>query len=551
MKRIELNGFHLISTILFFLAIIIFKLFNSSYLSVNLITSFYELISILFLILVIGFILPKFSKTRFFIVLTLQAISFFLYFIQGYFLSEAVYRKDTLKFQDIEVMKYFFQNILPLKVLILIIFLIGLIYFISYFFQNRSLFLSYKVSMISFLLIVFFLFVAPLFSSNFTNPYYNTFINNNQVTLFSKLNWEASSNVSIEYENFYFTGNNSQENFSLDKEKYIIFILESVDNEEFYSVESKLNFEESFYKQIKSNSRFYENYYTTNQDSKTSVMSILSSTFIPYEAYRHDWFEVYGKEIYQQDNLVNFFKRNNYSTYYLHSSTQVPEFIPDYDFETEILIDEERYQNYKSSKENLCLEVVWNQKGCEDNVLFEELIEVISKNESQFIVQEFVFGHGTEYYKQKDMDGYEYYNQYLLRFYDELERRGIEDKVRIAVVSDHGSRHWNNIRTKKGYNVPLIIYDEDFHEEKNNDLYNHQDFSELFLGLKKKPREEIFVVGPTSKNILFYLNKSEEYAFFNFNLEPHIFLKSSDFDRNNSQSIFDKFMNYRRFYFGH
>lgn len=425
-------------------------------------------------------------------------------FVQSIYLDESILRKESLYGLDSASAKFFFEGVMQIEQYILIFFGILLIIIIPRIINLAKVEIKFKkILVISCLGLI--LILPQVNNSYFDNIYVNT-ISQTYETHFAE-------KMPVSLENYTFSDveifENSIENYSTinlknNTGRVLVFVMESVAFEDFINQQNTFNNKDNFFELIKNHSHLYSNYYTTNQDSRTAVMTILSSTFIPFEAYTsfYDWKPYFGY-IENRNNLIEFFNEKNFKTYFVISSTEIT-------LESEIYHYDEiiNIKNYSEDNEEfLCLNVFEFQHGCEDKFLIEDVKKSIKENEKLFLFQEFVYGHGVIYNKKLKKTNFEYYNEYLVEIYTFLKKENLLENTTIIVTSDHGLREKVPRREVKGYNVPLVVYNLDIDNfERTDELLSHVNFKDVLLShigenISLEVNEKVYFVGPTSRSL--------------------------------------------------
>jgi hypothetical protein len=534
-----------------FLFLFLFSFFKNDLFLISLYNLGYMFLQLLFLYFLFSFFLnfkkckhPKFIHKLWFYCSVI--FTFFLFFIQSYFLKDAIYRKDSLALSYSAIL-FFFTEIFPVSLLLfaLCVFLL-LLFVANVILKKEMFFLSIKnVSQIMIFLLVL-LFLLPLLSPNyFSNPYNNTLKSFSEKIMYERVdlnNFELiRKNESLKFNSF-------NKNISFDKETYVFLIMESINYDEFYDFVTSSPYENNFYLQYKPFITEYTSYYTLNQDSRTSLMSVFSETFIPYESYLYNWEDVYGKKIFSKDSFFSLAQEQGYETQYFIASQDIPEIGKFYPWNKTHTIN---YNHYK--EKYVCINEIANQRACEDIVILDDLITATLKPGKKVLVVELVFGHGERFFKEKGMLGYEYYNDFFLNYLNALEKNNVLNSTKIIIFSDHGRKGKDTIRTLKGYHIPLLVLDFTQKEYKNDDaLLNHLDFMNLiFRNMSSETlSDDFYIIGPTQSDIVVYVKDKEKYSFLNYGRVPYLF-KSKGITNNESIVAFTKFKKYQYDYFGY
>ncbi len=481
--KYELNLFEFNLILLFNCITLIVKLYTSkNYLYISISSTFEFLI-----ILIIFLLIKKFQKNKnnllkiilkilFYFILIIDLI---LNFIHSYFLDDALQVRYNLFTIDFAIIQYFFNEIMPISLIIILSFLIIIILFIAkkIKFSKKIYLLSLRKKNIYIFLTIIFFFL--IFNNLFSNTYLNSVIEFKEIIRYKKISLNENN------QNYNFKELDKRiENYSNinipPNQKIIIFVMESVPKNIFEKEIEKIPIEKNFFKLIENNSHIYTNYFTTNQDSSTSILSIISSIFIPMDAYSQNSWEKYEKILKNKTNLIELFNINNYSTNFIVSTKEIPSFIQIYNWEN--IHNIKNYEEISKNSNILCLQIFENENGCEDKVMEKDLIELIEKtNKSLFIFQELIFGHGIKYEIEKQQSISSYYNDYFLSIYNIMKEKKLLENTTIIISSDHGLRNLQNKKNPNAYQIPLIIYNLNFEKKEIKELKNHLDFKEILL----------------------------------------------------------------------
>jgi len=505
MESVRLNDYSLKFLLIVVLISLIIKLvFSSQYLAIFFI-SLFEFIIFYFLLIFVYSKKNKFRKVLYYGILFVMSL---VSFVQSIYLDESILRKESFYGVDSAYAKFFFGGIMQIDHYFMVLAGIILMFLIPKFIKLPNYNFKFKKIFVFFGLFLV-LGLPQLSYSYFDNIYVNTVAQTYENNFAQRLPSVLINNNVSEFEIF----ENSIKNYSkieLKNEtgRVLVFVMESVPFNYFINEQKNIREDrnsENFFDLIKNNSHLYSNYYTNNQDSRTSIMTILSSTFIPFEAYTsfYDWKPYFGY-IENRNNLVEFFNLNNFKTSFVISSTEKT-------LESEIYPYKEiiNIKNFSTSNENfLCLHLFVFQHGCEDKYLIEDVKDSIRSNDKLFMIQEFVYGHGVVYNKNLGKTNFEYYNEYLTEIYNFLKEENLLENTTIVVTSDHGLREMVPRRRISGYNIPLVIYNSKIEEFKeSSELLSHVKFKDILLSYIAEnfsyvPSEKVYFVGPTSKSLL-------------------------------------------------
>lgn len=515
------------------LFLFILKLFFLKEINYILITSLYDLCIFGLLFFIFFNFKNLFFKITYYFLFYLNFFILSLYYIYFY----DVYQRGSIVNVSLETTIFLFKNIISFKfILIIVIAILISLVFSKYLFKEEKLFITKnKIFILILLLLLVFLFLSIVLNVRY-NPYADLIyeIENN----FNVISLSSPELLIDDINNDKTITNYSFENIKY--KKILIFIGEEWMFSDFlYEKESLSN---NFYLNTKNNSFYYNNYFTTNQDSRTAIFSLLTSTFIPFEAYssEKEYFS-YLSKINTKNNLVDFFNYNDYNTYFLVSSIESPDIATPFNW-TEILTLE---KSVYDSKKYYCTNIFTYETSCEDFAVIDILKQKILEDENIFLVQEFIYGHSYKHIVDKKLSRTEYYNNYFLEVYSFLEHENLLDETLIIIVSDHGSRSINNLLDYEGYKIPLIFISSNITFYENFSLLSHLDFKDiLFKHILNKDNiqenDSIMFVGGTGSNIIGFLTSNNTYGIIN--VSSNKLLRYSNID--NIKEISQNYYNY-------
>lgn len=525
-------------TLLILLFLVIIKLFFVKDFSLILKTTLYD-------ILICSLIFFPFSKIKNkFLNILFYFISFLNLFILSlyYFYFYSVYQR-MISFSDLsfELFSFLFSYIISLKYVFLITFIVFIFFIISKYFPiSKKIFINKKLTFIFIFSSLFlFLFLSII---NFSyNPYKDLFFQ------FNKKSIDLDNNYTdIDYDLFNYDKSINEYSKEIIKyNKILVFVGEEWMFSEFFS--EKEDLKNSFFKNIKTNSHIFDNYFTTNQDSRTAIFTMLSSYFIPFEAYaNNETYSKYYSKIITKNNLVDFFNYNDYSTQFLVSAIQVPDLTYPYAWKKVNLLSQEIYD----SKKYYCEDLFSFETSCEDLSVIEDLKEIILENEKLFLFQEFIFGHSFSHIIDNKKTRTQYYNDYFLEIYSFLQKEGLLDQTIIIITSDHGSRALKDMKHYSAYNVPLIIISNNLNYFKESSLLSHLDFKDILFNyiLKDYNKEiinnSVMFVGGSKSNLFGFLTNENNFGIINTSKKKLINYSNNDDIKNisNKYNIYYKYI---------
>ncbi|MHC1736589.1 MAG: sulfatase-like hydrolase/transferase [Ignavibacteriaceae bacterium] len=265
-----------------------------------------------------------------------------------------------------------------------------------------------------------------------------------------------------------------------------------------------------FYKQNRNKVTYYDNYYSTNLDSYTSLISMLTAIQVPYRAYSDE--SLYN-DVNKAPSLTKDFHKRGFSTLFVSTYEYQP-FVPTKTYWSKIL---ER-NNLPNSSKYFSLGSNRMESASEDKAAIPTIIDFVKQNTKTFILHELVYGHSPEWRAKTGKTQLQYYNEYLLQLSDELSKNGLLDSSLFVIVSDHGNRAKSS--DFENYRVPLLIRGNNTSFEINNNFLSHIDIPGIiyyYTAKEKHPtsQPEIFFVGSSEKWVYGKANRNKDYIFIN------------------------------------
>jgi hypothetical protein len=258
----------------------------------------------------------------------------------------------------------------------------------------------------------------------------------------------------------------------------------------------------------------YERYFPNNQDSRTGMLDMLSSRFVPYDAYT----EV-GRDAYmflsEKSSLPGELNQLGFATAFAVSQNEIELVVGDLPWQQRINLDDAKLAAAKE-RGLLCFTPYEFEHSCEDRALLPDVFAFLDNHERAFLYQEFIWGHASIYNTTSGQSNTAYYSSYVDALIAHLRERGTLDETLIVLTSDHGFRD-TAMQSQLGvYRIPLWFYATRFQAEQRDALYSHLDFKHLLHAertLSVLPAENPFIMiyGPTSASLVAVLTRELEF----------------------------------------
>ncbi|NUN10627.1 MAG: sulfatase-like hydrolase/transferase [Ignavibacteriaceae bacterium] len=321
----------------------------------------------------------------------------------------------------------------------------------------------------------------------------------------------------------------------VEYDNILMIVLEGVTSADFEEEFTQIN--DGFFESNRTNIIHYNNYFATNLDSYTSLISMLTGVQVPYRAYADA--ESYSR-VNEAPNLAMDMINRGYKNLFI-STYQYQPFVPVSQNWSDII----DMLGINSDGEWLALGNNKMESATEDKAAIPYITDYIMKNEKVFLMAELVYGHSPEWRAKTGITQLRYYDSYLTEIKNKLDLAGELSKTLFVVVSDHGNRSLS--ASASNYRVPLFVYSPECQGGTNNDFLSHLELPEMiyhYSGAAEHPkaRDEIFVVGSTEKWIFGKISSNGDYAFI-LDSRGTVVNRSGDISPAKIQKQFQEYLN--------
>lgn len=239
---------------------------------------------------------------------------------------------------------------------------------------------------------------------------------------------------------------------------------------------------------------YFSRYHSTNLDSYTSLIAMLTGLHVPYRAYADENRYV---AVNLAHNLARALRGAGFFTAFVSTFAHQP-FVPirgDWD---EIL----DRSSLPSLDGWVSLGTSRMEAATEDRAAIPTILDLTAAHDKSFILHEMVYGHSTEWQATTGQSPLSYYDRYLRELAQELARRGLLDTSLFVVVSDHGDRARSS--EAENYRVPLLVAGRGVEGGTDAVFRSHQDLPAIVAAVMggtglPPQRESQFVVGSTER----------------------------------------------------
>ncbi|MDD4603774.1 MAG: sulfatase-like hydrolase/transferase [Bacteroidales bacterium] len=290
--------------------------------------------------------------------------------------------------------------------------------------------------------------------------------------------------------------------------KVIVLVMESICYDDFMD---PMNYRDGgFLAGIRESSISFSNYYTTNLDSYTSLISMLNSTFVPYQAYvNEDKYRFVNK----RKNLVRFFNKNDFQTMFLTSyGNQQKRFVPDIQDWDRVHCVTDFSNKFHSITTNKI------EAASEDFAVFPDLVKFVKENKKAFVLQEMVYGHTAGWKEKTGLGTLEYYKRYFRALYDTIAKENLLNQTLLVITADHGPRQ--DAKLLKNYKIPMIFISPGQKSRVIPILSSHLDFKDILLQVLQGNEihvttDEVLTVGNSGNYDYGQIKAGNRYIFIN------------------------------------
>lgn len=244
----------------------------------------------------------------------------------------------------------------------------------------------------------------------------------------------------------------------------IVAVMESVTAEDFEA--QFLRKADGFLAKFKGHARYFSNYYTTNLDSYTSLISMVTSCQVPFRAYSEP--EQY-ETVNDAPNAIRSFADQDYASLFVGTYKSQP-FVPVRSSWTRIVDGGE----IKNNSQFISVGTNRMEAALEDRAAIPLIADFVKSHGRTVVMHELVYGHSTEWMDKTGISQLDYYDIYLNELYASLATAGLAQDTLFVIVSDHGPRR--NAADPRNYHIPLLFVGEGVAQATVSDFQSHLAF---------------------------------------------------------------------------
>lgn len=382
-------------------------------------------------------------------------------FLFNSFFEDAVHRRYSLLDADGDNVAYLLESILPKTVLVWLLIGLTVVYGSAWIFRHI---VSNPRRLTAFLFLA-----AAVGAWNFqSRPALHAFVASDVRDYFSGSLLGPATRSQFELQDFRGEPAAIQGRYR----RVILFVMESITVN---AMEKECSERPCIFQKLSSNSHVYSQYFSANQDSRTGILSLLQSTFIPYAAYAERDVQQYQR-IAGKPGLLQTLSQAGYSTALAASIADKERVLMDLPWSRIYMLTE---QQARGGREFLCLHPYEFERSCEDRILMDALVEYLAREPRAFLLHEFIFGHSTEYNELSGKSSVRYYSDFIEEMLTRLAAGGTLEDTLVIITSDHGIRDRSTLGNAESYHIPLIFWNPAFEQRLNSGFFAPMDFARI------------------------------------------------------------------------
>lgn len=324
---------------------------------------------------------------------------------------------------------------------------------------------------------------------------------------------------------------------SIHYDRVVVLVMETL-NAATFADESQVD-AGSFRNRHKDHLLTFTNYHTLNLESYTSLLAMLNSTFVPYQAYTN---QERVEFLSTRNNLVRFFNTNGFDSFFITSAIDLPDrFVPDLADWSRI----ERLETVDETGQYVCMTTNKIEYACEDLAVFDNLVAALQAPRT-FVLQELVYGHSPQWTETTGVTVVDYANRYFDRLVNHLDAQGLLDGTLLVLVADHGPR--SDIYAQENYHIPLLIFATDLAPQQDDRFLSHLDFKDILLNVAAgetftADQAPIYTIGNGGDLVYGMLAPGGRYVFINDRMR-HVERNLPERDAIELNRDFQEYLNY-------
>lgn len=318
-------------------------------------------------------------------------------------------------------------------------------------------------------------------------------------------------------------------------DRIFIIVLEGITSTEFEG--SFLTSKSRFLERVRGRYSYFSNYHTTNLDSYTSLIAMLTSQQVPYRCYSDT--QIYDG-VNRTENLTDRLRNLGYYSLFASTYTSLP-YIPVRNDWSRIMLR----SDLGNQSGMVTVGSSRMEEAVEDRAAIPAIVETAATHQKTLVMAELVYGHTTEWQAKTRIAPLDYYDRYLAELFDALQAKGLDRRSLFIVVSDHGDR--SKADTPDNYRVPLLIAGDGVQAATDSHFRNHLDLQQIttaYLNGTALPpaREKQFTIGSTERWVYGELRANGDHLFID-DRSGRVLRAAGSLSPNQVQQEFQQYLN--------
>ena len=288
-------------------------------------------------------------------------------------------------------------------------------------------------------------------------------------------------------------------------EHVLLLVMETVNEPRF--ARDFLGRKDGFYSKVKDQAAYFSRYYTTNLDSYTSLLAMLTSVQVPYRSYEAP---AYFAGVNEAPNMVDALRGKGWKSLFVCTS-EYPAFVPLLGQWNDTVHGRDLSHEGWAS---LGLNPV--EAAVEDQAAISSMVSYMKAHRRTVVMLQMVFGHSPRWKALTGKGQLEYYDEFFEELYDDLHNSELAEKTLFVIVADHGAR--TDCAAAENYHVPLLVVGEGIVPSTNDGMFSHVDLQQIvghyLCGLSlPTARDDVLVVGHSARWVYGQITISGSHMF--------------------------------------
>jgi hypothetical protein len=273
-------------------------------------------------------------------------------------------------------------------------------------------------------------------------------------------------------------------------------------------VRFETEFRGGFWSDVRNNSVRFTNYHSTNLDSYTSLIAMLTSVQVPYRAYSNPGrFEA----VNASPSLTAALREHGFQTLFVNPSDLLP-FVPVRKEWDRIVTrgDLPKDADWVSVGKNAV------ESAVEDRAAISTIADFIKSHDRTLVMHEMKFGHSPQWIVKTGKQPAEYCEIYFCELIAALAEADLDERTLFILTTDHGDRA--EPADPRNYHVPLMLFGDGMKPAVDSRFLSHLDFQHVvghYLSDLPSPvsRDRLTTIGSTESWTYGEISAAGEYQF--------------------------------------